>query len=245
MPTTINAKPFPALFWLLFCVSLIIFSSGISWKLNSAVNFTYPTWYQVLDIQSHIKTYAPQNKYNKQDFVNTASEEHYSLFSEVVVAINDHGNTLDDISYSTSTGAKKLFTRSEVIHLQDVSILIDKLTWVWLVNLIPLGLLCFAYFKNKVAMPSARLKLQALVISTSFIVLSFVLVGFKKIFYYFHTLVFPDNHQWFFYYQESLMSTFMKAPDLFAAMGLNLLFVAIIIFILMNYLLTKKFKKSL
>lgn len=242
--TIINTKLFPILFWLLFCMSLLIFSSGISWKLNSAVHFTYSTWYQVLDIKSHIKTYAPQNKYNKQDFVNTTSEQHYSLFSEVVVAINNQGSNLDKINYTINSREKKLFTKSEVTHLEDVSILINKLTWVWRVNLILLGLLCFVYFKHKITMPSTRLKLQVLTISTAAITFTFLLLGFKRIFYYFHTLVFPNNHQWFFYYQESLMSTFMKAPDLFAAMGLNLLFVAIIAFILMNYLLTKKLKKQ-
>ncbi|TRX54450.1 DUF1461 domain-containing protein [Thalassomonas sp. M1454] len=234
-----NQKTLPALIWLCFCTSLFIFSSGISWKLNSAIDFTYPNWYQALDIKNHIQTYAPQNQYNKQDFVHTSSEQHYSLFSEVVVAINNHGEGLDKISYTIDERTKRLFTKSEVIHLEDVSILIDRLTWLWLVNLIPLSILLFAYIKNKVAMPDKKLKLQALITSALVIVLSFAFLGFKQIFYYFHTLVFPDNHQWFFYYQESLMSTFMKAPDLFAVMGLNLFLIAIIIFYLVNYFLNK------
>jgi hypothetical protein len=35
--------------------------------------------------------------------------------------------------------------------------------------------------------------------------------------------VFPEGHQWFFYYQDSLMSTLMKAPYLFGYIALALL----------------------
>mgnify|MGYP007022672661 CR=1 FL=1 len=42
--------------------------------------------------------------------------------------------------------------------------------------------------------------------------------------------------QWFFYYQESLMSTLMKAPDLFAGIAVQIALLAVIIygFILMG-----------
>tara|TARA_Y100000588_G_scaffold356149_1_gene412087 strand:- start:498 stop:764 length:267 start_codon:yes stop_codon:yes gene_type:complete len=50
-------------------------------------------------------------------------------------------------------------------------------------------------------------------------------LGPKQVFYWFHIKVFPEGHQWFFYYQESLMSTLMKAPDLFG-------FIAVLIAVL-------------
>jgi len=42
-----------------------------------------------------------------------------------------------------------------------------------------------------------------------------VVIGPVKVFYAAHNAVFPPGHEWFFYYQDSLMTTLMKAPDLF------------------------------
>jgi len=64
--------------------------------------------------------------------------------------------------------------------------------------------------------------------------------GFTDVFYYLHTLVFPDNHQWFFYYQESLMSSLMKAPDLFAGIAISLSVTAAIIYRIIYRLLMAK-----
>ncbi|OUS30380.1 hypothetical protein A9Q98_05155 [Thalassotalea sp. 42_200_T64] len=216
-----------------------MFSLGLSWQVNKSVNFTYPFWYQVLDISSHIDKYAPQNKYQKQDFVNTDASQHQQLFAEVVVAINNHGEGLAEMEYNLANVDKKLFTDSEVVHLQDVSNLVDKLTWFWLINLIPLTSLLLLYRSKKISMPERKLKIYALIISTSALVLGFSVFGFRKIFYYLHTVVFPDNHQWFFYYQESLMSTFMKAPDLFAAIAINLIVVALSMGIPLYYYIAK------
>jgi hypothetical protein len=44
-----------------------------------------------------------------------------------------------------------------------------------------------------------------------------------------HTVVFPADHQWFFYYKDSLMASLMKAPDIFAAIAAQLLVVALLI----------------
>jgi hypothetical protein len=63
------------------------------------------------------------------------------------------------------------------------------------------------------------------VLLVSFIV---ILLGPTKIFYLAHEVVFPDKHQWFFYYEESLMSTMMKAPALFGPIALQLLILTIL-----------------
>ncbi|MDZ7747429.1 MAG: hypothetical protein U5K43_00040 [Halofilum sp. (in: g-proteobacteria)] len=44
-------------------------------------------------------------------------------------------------------------------------------------------------------------------------------VGPVDLFYWLHEQVFPPDHQWFFHYQESLMSMMMRAPDLFGAIA--------------------------
>ncbi|MEW6999545.1 DUF1461 domain-containing protein [Colwelliaceae bacterium BS250] len=229
--------------WLLFCLSLLIFALGISWQINRSVNFTYPIWYQALDISAHIKTYAPQNKYNKQDFVFTSEQQHLELFAEVVDEIHNQGVGLENISYKTPAGkVKTLFTQAEVIHLQDVANLIDSLTIVWLLNLLPLSFLSYSYKVKNTQAPNNKTKVAVLITAILSVVIAFAIFGFKSIFYWFHTVIFPDNHQWFFYYQESLMSTFMKAPDLFGAIA-GVIFLVMLPIYYFSYIVVVKNRK--
>ena len=66
---------------------------------------------------------------------------------------------------------------------------------------------------------------QALIAAALAVIITivFLIFGAKAIFYQMHVLIFPPDHQWFFYYQDSLMSTMMKAPDLFAGIALQIL----------------------
>jgi uncharacterized membrane protein len=57
------------------------------------------------------------------------------------------------------------------------------------------------------------------------------IIGAKNVFYVLHQIVFKD-HQWFFYYEESLMTTFMHAPDIFGYITLMLVALAINIYIM-------------
>lgn len=61
--------------------------------------------------------------------------------------------------------------------------------------------------------------------------ITLILFGPTKMFYWLHTKIFPHNHQWFFYYQESLMTTLMKAPDLFGFIATIWAVTAILLFI--------------
>ena len=76
-------------------------------------------------------------------------------------------------------------------------------------------------------MPTGKQKIISLL---SFIILLVAILsiwGFTEVFYYLHTVVFPENHQWFFYYRDSLMATLMKAPDIFSAIAAQLLLIAL------------------
>ncbi len=46
--------------------------------------------------------------------------------------------------------------------------------------------------------------------------------GPEAVFYQFHIWLFPADHEWFFYWQDSLMSTLMKAPVLFGGIAVVL-----------------------
>lgn len=65
-------------------------------------------------------------------------------------------------------------------------------------------------------LPSITKILFGFLIGFSLIALIVFALGPIAVFYWFHEQVFPEGHQWFFYYQDSLMTTLMKAPDIFA-----------------------------
>ena len=62
------------------------------------------------------------------------------------------------------------------------------------------------------------------------ITVSVMLIGPYEIFSQFHVWVFPEEHKWKFYYEESVMSNLMKAPDLFAYIAVLLVALAVPIF---------------
>ena len=65
------------------------------------------------------------------------------------------------------------------------------------------------------------------------------LIGFEAVFYQLHEWVFPANNQWFFYYQESLMTTLMQAPNLFAYIGGFLLISMLVVQLLTVFVLQR------
>ncbi|NRA82878.1 MAG: DUF1461 domain-containing protein [Gammaproteobacteria bacterium] len=230
--------------WPIFCLSLLIFCLGLSWQAHRAVNFAYPVWYKLLNIQQHVTEFAPKNNFNKHDFPVLDTTQHLQMFAQINQQIHSDGTGLGSIKYINSQGSEQpLLTDSEIIHLTDVSILINTLSWLWLFNIIPLTVGGFVYYHQKIQQPAPKQQWQLLIIATVIPVISVGVIGFTKIFYYLHQWVFPDNHQWFFYYQDSLMSTMMKAPDLFAAIGVTIVIVAVPIFMVAYSLIFSQTKE--
>ena len=132
--------------WLLCCFSLCIFTLGISWKLSTFINFGYQQFYSVLSIDKTIEKYALLNRFDRKDFVETKMQQHVDLFQDIVWSINNSGKGLAEITYrNNSNKEKRLLTNAEVLHLKDVSILVDDLRKLWFVNIIPL-IIFFFYF---------------------------------------------------------------------------------------------------
>ena len=223
--------------WFILSVSLVFFSLGISWKISSTVNFNYSMWYDTLSINKTISQFSPQNKFGKSSFEYTNKEQHVLLFAQIVNSIINDGNNLDTIFYRTIDNEKiKLLTNSEIEHLKDVSILVNKLTVAWGINLLFLIAANIYCFKRAYKAPTLKIKTFIVMFILLSILAAFFINGFTKIFYYLHTLVFPDNHQWFFYYQDSLMSTLMKAPDLFEVIAIMLLVISLPVYYLAHNL---------
>ncbi len=222
-------------YWLLFLLLTFVITLPISWWGMAKVDFFYSNLYESIGIDTHIERYAPRNRFNKTEFEKTSKTKRLDLFSGVVDAIHNKGVGIESLSYNRVSDQTKvsLFTDAEVIHLKDVANLLDKLKPV-VVALFLVWLLVMSWiFLKRIKLPSAkRLSLLALVLVGVSILL--LLLGPEKVFNQLHIWAFPDNHQWFFYYEDSLMSTMMKAPDLFAYISATwaLLSIAFTIFLL-------------
>ena len=218
------------LLWGVYSICSLLLSIWLAWHLCAKVNFLYPFWYAALNIDQTVSQTSPRHLYKKQ-FGKTTSKEHHRLFAEIVNSVQNQGKGLADIKFYDEQGnvLGQLLTEKEIIHLKDVATLVNQLNWVNLILFIACLLLVAMFFLLRISMP----KLRSLFVSVGAILgsatLLIILVGPTRVFYWLHPIVFPADHQWFFYYEESLMSTLMKAPTLFAPLGLQLVLLGLLI----------------
>lgn len=221
-------------------VSLLIFwiSLFAAWQLSSSVNFAYPLLYDLIGIDETIAVYGPRNRF-KKDIILTTRDERIRLFSAIVEAINHNGKGLREIRYHANNGrpVDLLLRESEVLHLQDVAKLLSMLRRFSLVVLFVTTILTGVLYWRRIQIPSVRYAFFAIGSLMIAAVAASVAYGPTKIFYQWHPLLFPDGHQWFFYYQDSLMTTMMKAPDIFAYIAVLILVTALMIFTVLWWLL--------
>lgn len=227
--------------WTIALLGLLVSCLSISWWLNAQVHYGYSFWYQLFDIEKHIHIYAPQNPY-KAGFETLSVAEHIQAFEQISMAVHNHGYGLKILKYQHQNQDIPLLTRAEVVHLQDVANLIDILEWAALViALFSVALLAMLLRWGERPQAKAQLLgISVLVLGSVGLVLG---LGAKRVFYQLHEWVFPAGHQWFFYYQESLMSTMMKAPDLFAGIAVAILVPGLALFALAAWLLLRKWQR--
>ena len=214
-------KQIPSVF---LALMLFWFSLFVSWLSLSSVNFMYPWLYDVMSLDASIEEFGPQNLY-KKDFHLTSDEERFRLFEEIVIAINHQGNGLEEIRYHNAQGEvlDYLLRDPEVVHLQDVANLIDRLRYFSFAVCLAIAITLVVLNISKRPRVFSTLKMFVVtLVSCVAAVVGVLIYGAEKIFYQWHTLVFPEGHQWFFYYQESLMTTMMRAPDLFGGIAILL-----------------------
>ncbi|MGC8697042.1 MAG: DUF1461 domain-containing protein [Halothiobacillus sp.] len=189
----------------------------LAWLALSQCNFFYPLDYRWLNIPATIAQYAPQNRHGKQNFVQTDAAEQARLFAEITRAINHQGAGLQALHYANPQGVDLgvFLTPDEVMHLTDVSKVVDVGQDVGLAALIAwLSLAAFSVWR-RIPLPSLRALSIGTVTTLGVAGIAVALIGPMQVFNAFHRSVFPANHPWFFYYQDSLMTTFMQAPNLF------------------------------
>ena len=214
-----------------FGFSSLILAFTIAWLVLAKLNFLYPVWHDHVGIAEGIEKYGPKNRY-KTGFAETSRAQRISLFEGINKSVHRHGEGLAELAYQSpsSEGPQLLLREPEIIHLQDVANLLDKLKWLVGINALiwAAGFLYLLKFRR----PSITWKSQVLGVGVMLVcVIGLMLfIGPVTVFNQLHVWVFPGEHQWFFYYQESLMSTMMLAPDLFGWIAAELIFAAFTIF---------------
>lgn len=211
------------LLWPLLLTGHLLAVALLAWHLLAQVNFAYPLGYQWLDVHTHIQTFGPENRY-KDHFEHTSKAEHHRLFGEITRAIQTGGQGLTDIRYTLPSGQQETLLRPpEVVHLKDVAKLVRDIYRLGMVGAALLLLtLSYACYRRR-RLPSARKLLTGFAIAITALAALVLLIGPVRVFYRLHDYIFPDDNPWFFYYQDSLMTTLMKAPDLFGFIAVLLL----------------------
>jgi uncharacterized membrane protein len=222
----------------LLSISLLCVSFYVAWNLNTASSFLYSTWYEILSLDSVITKYAPNNKF-KNGFEHINKQQHVELFSGIVAGIQHGGEGLRKLSYvDKKTNIKQtLLTEAEVLHLEDVANLVSKFKYLAIFgSFITFIVFMVMWFKN-IRIANYKRHLLGGVGTILVLIILVMLIGPTKIFYLGHELIFPINHQWFFYYKESLMSTMMKAPALFGPIACQLLILTVLLWLAVLYVL--------
>ncbi|MES2662054.1 MAG: DUF1461 domain-containing protein [Pseudomonadota bacterium] len=202
-------------------VMMLMVSLGISWGILTATNFAYPFFYEKMEIQNFIDHFAALNEFGKEDFAKSSRNERITIFQHIVTEIHQKQTALSEISFKDSKNKSIPFlTSSEVTHLQDVAKLIRLFLATSIASFIGLILIQGIAHYGKWQLNLWRGAGLLLITIGTLLGGSLLIWGFKTVFYTLHAWIFPADHAWFFYYQESLMTTLMKAPDLFAAIGI-------------------------
>ena len=226
--------------WILFSLLALLAALLLAWQVLAKTNFWYPLWYDIVKIDQTIATYGPKNRYRNR-FETTTKTERVRLFSKLVEAIHQQGRGLETLVYHDAKGRPiaSFLTPPEMLHLRDVARLIDlSLATGWgALLLLPvlIGLLAL----QKQPMPSLSRLLLRIILGLVVIGGTILLIGPVKVFYSLHTWLFPEEHPWFFYYEDSLMTMLMQAPAIFGYITLTLVALGML-FLLGILVLAKK-----
>ncbi|MGH8501727.1 MAG: DUF1461 domain-containing protein [Gammaproteobacteria bacterium] len=206
--------------WGLYILAALVSATYVAWLALAQVNFLYPVWHDLIGIDRTIETYGPQNRY-RHGFELTSKAERCRLFAGIVDAIHDRGAGLEKLVYHDTEGHAlgTLLRAAEIVHLKDVAALIEMAGRIGLCASVIAVLLLLNIRRRKLPIPAVKSLLPglALVVALAAVIIA---AGPVDVFYWLHTVVFPPGHAWFFYYQDSLMSTMMMAPVLFGYIAL-------------------------
>lgn len=216
--------------YLLCCFWLAI---AMVWWALAKIDYAYPFWYQALDIQEHIATYAPQNP-QKTGFAQLPPEHHQRAFAQIRKSVHSGSPPLRAISYAGPEGRRiPLLTDDEITHLRDVRRLLQGASLAS--ALFGLLWLPLAWLLLRAGRPGWRQASGILAALALLLAVTLSVAGPTAVFYQFHEWLFPPEHPWFFYWQDSLMSTLMKAPVLFGGIAAMLVPAGLMLSVVVYY----------
>lgn len=213
---------------------------SVAWFGLAQVDFLYGFWHDNVGIKEGIEQYGPQNRY-RPGFAETTREQRVELFAAINDAVHSRGRGLEQITYQTPTsgGEQTLLRTPEIVHLKDVAVLLDKLFFLVVAVFIGWPLATFFLYKHPAGLPTMKNQLLGIVIFIALVLVTLFIFGAENVFNQLHIWIFPGEHQWFFYYQDSLMSTMMLAPRLFGWIAVVLAALSLLLFIVVQFLLAK------
>lgn len=220
---------------LIIFILLAILSINLSWQISSYLNFYYEQLYSPLKIEKHIQKYSKKNRnYYLRSFYSTSQAEHYRIFKDIIYSVNHDGKGLEKIDYFSTSHNKllKFLTKPEIVHLKDVSRIVSIFNYLTIISFAIFVFILTIMLKKRIELYSFKEILLSMTSILTFLILFIIIIGPLKIFYYLHEIFFSNN-QWFFYYEESLMTTLMKAPDIFAYISCSILFISIILYLIL------------
>lgn len=213
----------------------LVLSITLSWVVLAKGNFLYGVWHDYGGIGQAIDKYGPMNQF-KTGFGDTTRAERIRLFAAINRSVHQGGDGLRDIYFQTPSSMKpqQMLREPEVVHLQDVANLIDVLFWIGFgASLLWLGVSSYLLLVKR-TVPGGKEQSVAMLAVLALCGAAVIIIGPNTVFSAFHIWVFPDDHQWFFYYQKSLMSTLMYAPYLFAWIAGAMVILAVLIFMVLQ-----------
>lgn len=214
-----------------YAFTTLITALMLSWLLLLSVDFGYGFWHDAIGIDDTIARFGPENRY-RDGFEDTSRQQRIALFAQIVDGVSHSGAGLEDIVYTTPRHKDPipLLRDDEVVHLQDVGNLIDQWHVAGAIGAATWLVLSAALVYRRRALASLPQVAMGYAVIAVIAAMLLGLLGFEKVFYQLHIWIFPEDHPWFFYYQDSLMSTMMKAPDLFMYIGLAWIGMAVLLF---------------
>ena len=199
-------------------LALLISCLYVSWQILAQANFLYDQIYDHNDLENHINEYAALNRNGKESFALTDKAERVQIFNDIAREINTGGEGLATISFVGTGEATRtpFLIAEERDHLRDVANLVTSLK--------PLGALlssaliafygfCWFYKVSRYQYfwrPSGVfVSLFQIAAVAALCVAITIALGPQQTFYLLHDWAFSDKAQWYFYFEDSLMTTLM------------------------------------
>ena len=228
-------------------LALLVSCLYVSWQVLSQANFLYDQIYEHNDLGAHVNEFAPLNRNDKESFALTSKTERVRVFNDIAREINSGGGGLGSIAYTPegAGAATPFLVEAERDHLQDVANLVSNLKPIGAVIaslLIAFYGFCWYYKVSRYQYfwrPSGIFisLFQISAVAVLCVAITFAL-GPQQTFYLLHEWAFSDKAQWYFYFEDSLMTTLM--PEIvFANIAALLGILTVLTWLVANFVLRR------